>query len=255
MNVPHDWIRPHWPAPTRVKSLITTRNGGLSTGAFASFNLGLRCDDDLQSVQANRQQLAGHLPQPPRWLHQVHGSTVVDADLLDDEVDADASVARDVGTVCAIMIADCMPVLLCDERGEAVGAAHAGWRGLSSGVIENTVHAMNVQPDRVLAYLGPAIGPAAFEVGDDVRDAFLAHDGAASVAFKRHAKGKWLADLFTLGRQRLASCGVTRVFGGTDCTVSNPQRFYSYRRDKTTGRMAALIWLTDENSAETPRPL
>ena len=255
MNVPHDWIRPHWPAPTRVKSLITTRNGGLSTGAFASFNLGLRCDDDLQSVQANRQQLAVHMPQPPRWLHQVHGSNVVDADLLDDEVDADASVARDVGTVCAIMIADCMPVLLCDERGEAVGAAHAGWRGLSSGVIENTVHAMNIRPDRVLAYLGPAIGPAAFEVGDDVRDAFLAHDGAASVAFKRLANGKWLADLFTLGRQRLASCGVTRVFGGTDCTVSNPQRFYSYRRDKTTGRMAALIWLTDETSAETPRPL
>ena len=143
----------------------------------------------------------------------------------------------------------------CDERGEAVGAAHAGWRGLSSGVIENTVHAMNIRPDRVLAYLGPAIGPAAFEVGDDVRDAFLAHDGAASVAFKRLANGKWLADLFTLGRQRLASCGVTRVFGGTDCTVSNPQRFYSYRRDKTTGRMAALIWLTDETSAETPRPL
>lgn len=255
MSLPHDWISPQWPAPVRVRSLITTRNGGSSTGAFASFNLGLRCDDDLQAVAANRAALARHLPQPPRWLHQVHGPKVVDADQLDGEVDADASVARNADTVCAIMIADCMPVLLCDERGTTVGAAHAGWRGLSSGVIENTVEAMAVDPSRLLAYLGPAIGPAAFEVGDDVRDAFLAHDRAAAVAFKPHGSGKWLADLFTLGRQRLAGCGVTRVYGGTDCTVADPQRFYSYRRDKVTGRMAALIWLTDETSAGTPRPL
>ena len=255
MNLPHDWIRPQWPAPARVRSLITTRNGGHSTGAFASFNLGLRCDDDLQNVQANRALLARNLPQAPRWLHQVHGPRVVNADALAGEVDADASFARNSGTVCAIMIADCMPVLLCDERGEAVGAAHAGWRGLSAGVIENTVSAMQIEPARLLAYLGPAIGPAAFEVGDDVRDAFMAHDGAASVAFKPHGNGKWLADLFTLGRQRLAACGVTRVHGGTDCTVSDPRRFYSYRRDKTTGRMAALIWLVDGPSADTPPPL
>lgn len=255
MSLPHDWIDPQWPAPARVRSLITTRNGGSSTGAFASFNLGLRCDDDPQAVTANRAALARHLPQPPRWLHQVHGPKVVDADQLQCEVDADASVARNAGTVCAIMIADCMPVLLCDEGGAVVGAAHAGWRGLSSGVIENTVCAMKVDPARLLAYLGPAIGPAAFEVGDDVRDAFMAHDRAAAVAFKPHGSGKWLADLFTLGRQRLAACGVTRVFGGTVCTVGDPQRFYSYRRDKVTGRMAALIWLADETSAATPRPL
>lgn len=249
MNLPHDWISPQWPAPARVHSLITTRNGGHSNGPFASFNLGLRCDDAPQDVEANRALLARHLPQPPRWLHQVHGPKVVDADQLDGEVDADASVARNAGTVCAIMIADCMPVLLCDERGAAVGAAHAGWRGLSSGVIENTVCAMQVDPARLLAFLGPAIGPTAFEVGDDVRDAFVAHDRAASSAFKPCGDGKWLADLFTLGRQRLAGCGVTRVYGGADCTVSDPRRFYSYRRDKTTGRMAALIWLADEPSA------
>jgi YfiH family protein len=255
MNLPHDWIRPQWPAPARVRSLITTRNGGHSTGAFATLNLGLRCDDDLQAVEANRAALARHLPQPPRWLHQVHGPKAVNADALDGEVDADASFARKTGTVCAIMIADCMPVLLCDERGETVGAAHAGWRGLSAGVIENTVGAMQIEPSRLLAYLGPAIGPAAFEVGDDVRDAFMANDRAASVAFKPQGNGKWLADLFTLGRQRLAACGVTRIHGGTDCTVSDPRRFYSYRRDKTTGRMAALIWLADGPSADTPPTL
>lgn len=243
MKAPHDWITPDWPAPTRVKSLITTRCGGVSLGAHASFNLGLRCGDDLQAVQTNRALLAQHLPQPPRWLHQVHGAVVANADALAGETDADASVARAAGTVCAIMIADCMPVLICDEDGSVVAAAHAGWRGLSSGVIENTVRAMNVSAARLLAYLGPAIGPAAFEVGDDVRDAFMRHDPAAAAAFKAHREGKWLADLFTLGRQRLAASGVQRIFGGGDCTASDQRRFFSYRRDRITGRMAALIWL------------
>jgi YfiH family protein len=141
------------------------------------------------------------------------------------------------------MIADCMPVLLCDDTAGVVAVAHAGWRGLSAGVIENTVRAMTVSPERLLAYLGPAIGPAAFEVGDDVRNAFTRHDADAARAFVPHGDGKWLADLFTLGRQRLAACGVTRVYGGGDCTVADPKRFYSYRRDRNTGRMAALIWL------------
>ncbi len=243
MKLPHDWISPVWPAPARVNGMITTRNGGVSGGAFSSFNLGLRCDDDLEAVHANRQQLAQFLPQAPRWLHQVHGATVVDADTLADETDADASVARETGTVCAVMIADCMPVLLCDDDGSVVAAAHAGWRGLSSGVIENTVRAMQVDAKQLLAYLGPAIGPAAFEVGADVRDAFVAHDAGAALAFKARGEGKWLADLFMLARQRLAACGVQRVYGGGDCTVAGARRFYSYRRDKTTGRMAALIWL------------
>lgn len=243
MKLPHDWINPDWPAPQRVCSMITTRNGGVSRGPHSSFNLGLRCDDALEAVHANRQQLAQYLPQAPRWLHQVHGATTVNADTLADEVDADASVARQTGTVCAVMIADCMPVLLCDDGGSVVAAAHAGWRGLSSGVIENTVNAMQVDSARLIAYLGPAIGPAAFEVGADVRDAFVAHDTSAAPAFEARGEGKWLADLFMLGRQRLAACGVQRVYGGGDCTVADARRFYSYRRDKTSGRMAALIWL------------
>ena len=243
MKLHADWISPQWPAPARVKTIITTRNGGFSRGAHASFNPGLRCDDDPAAVHANRRLLETYLPQPPRWLHQVHGTQVVVADTLTAEADADASVARRQGTVCAVMIADCMPVLLCDEAGSVVGAAHAGWRGLSGGVLENTVQAMGVAPDRLLAYLGPAIGPAAFEVGAEVRAAFVAHDRAAATAFTAKPDGKWLADLFTLGRQRLAACGVQRIYGGGACTVADPRRFYSYRRDKITGRMAALIWL------------
>ena len=246
MKLPHDWINPDWPAPPRVQCMISTRNGGASRGAYTSFNLGLRCDDDLAAVRTNRAQLAQYLPQTPRWLHQVHGSTVVAADTLDNEADADASVARNSGTVCAVMIADCMPVLLCDDTGSVVAAAHAGWRGLSSGVIENTIRAMKVDAARLMAYLGPTIGPTAFEVGADVRDAFVSHDSAAAIAFRPQREGKWLADLFTLGRQRLAACGVRRVYGGTHCTYGDPQRFYSYRRDKITGRMAALIWLAGE---------
>jgi YfiH family protein len=243
MNAPHDWIVPDWPAPAGVNSLITTRNGGVSSGAHASFNLGLRCDDDAAAVAANRLQLQRLLPQPPRWLHQVHGARVIVADSLDHETEADASIARAPGTVCAVMIADCMPVLLCDDAGSVVAAAHAGWRGLSTGVLENTVRAMKVAPARLFAYLGPAIGPAAFEVGDDVRDAFVGVDAAAAAAFVPHGDGKWLADLYMLGRQRLAACGVERVSGGGLCTVADPQRFFSYRRDRLTGRMAALIWL------------
>lgn len=242
MKAPHDWIVPDWPAPRGVHALVTTRNGGVSRGAHASFNLGLRCGDDAASVAANRAQLRALLPQAPKWLHQVHGAAVADADRLRDEVDADASVARAAGTVCAVMIADCMPVLLCDEAGTVVAAAHAGWRGLAGGVLENTVRAMDVPPARLLAWLGPAIGPAAFEVGADVRDAFLAADAGAAAAFAPHAPGKWLADLFALGRRRLAACGVARVYGGGLCTVAGPQRFYSYRRDRDTGRMAALVW-------------
>lgn len=242
MSAPHDWIVPDWPVPAGVAALITTRNGGVSSGDFASFNLGTRCGDDPPAVQANRELLRAQLPQPPRWLHQVHGANVVDADRLAHEADADASVARLPGTVCAVMIADCMPVLLCDDAAGVVAVAHAGWRGLSAGVIENTVRAMGVPSGRLLAYLGPAIGPSAFEVGAEVRAAFTRHDAAAASAFAPHGDGKWLADLFALGRQRLAACGVTRIFGGGDCTVGDPHRFYSYRRDGNTGRMAALIW-------------
>jgi len=242
VSVPHDWIVPEWPAPPGVKSLITTRNGGVSSGAYASFNLGLRTGDDEVAVLANRKLLRGCLPQEPRWLRQMHAAKVVVADDLFAVPEADASFARKPGTVCVVMIADCMPVLLCDRAGSVVGIAHAGWRGLSSGVIENTVHAMGVAPGDLLAWMGPGIGPDAFEVGSDVRDAFLAPEPASAAAFRPHRAGKWLADLYLLARQRLARCGVQQVYGGRLCTHRDAARFFSYRRDKVTGRMAALIW-------------
>jgi YfiH family protein len=245
MSAAADWIVPDWPAPARVRSLITTRRGGVSTGAHASFNLGLRADDDPRAVAANRAALRERLPQDPVWLKQVHGARVVRADAVTDSPEADAAYTRRAETVCAVMVADCMPVLLCDTQASVVAIAHAGWRGLSAGVIENTIAAMGVKANNLLAFLGPAIGPAAFGVGADVRDAFLAADAAAAAAFTPHREGKWLADLFLLGGQRLARAGVHRIYGGGLCTFSDPARFYSYRRERTTGRMAALIWLAD----------
>lgn len=240
-----DWIVPEWPAPRNIRALITTRGGGVSTGPYASFNLGLHAGDDPQAVAQNRAQLRRLLPQEPKWLKQVHGTEVVDADALTTPPDADASVARLPGTVCAIMIADCMPVFLCDDSGTLAAAAHAGWRGLSGGVIENTVDRLvtaGAPTGSLLAYLGPAIGPAAFEVGDDVYTAFMARDPAAAQAFLPQRPGKWLACLFTLAQQALRRAGVSRVYGGGLCTYSDPHRFFSYRRDKATGRMAAVIW-------------
>lgn len=243
MNAPHpDWIVPDWPAPASVKALITTRAGGVSAGPFASFNLGMRAGDDPEAVVANRARLGALLPQPPRWLRQVHGSVVVEADALSGEPEADAAIARRPGTVCAVLVADCIPVLLADRTGTTVGIAHAGWRGLARGVIENTVRAMAGAGRDLIAYLGPGIGPAAFEVGDDVREAFLTRDAGAAAAFKPHAESKWLADLYLLARRSLQRSGVAEVHGGTLCTYSDSRRFFSYRRSRTTGRMAAVIW-------------
>ena len=243
MKGPHpDWIVPDWPAPKCVRSLITTRNGGVSGGACASFNVGLRTGDDPQAVAANRAVLRELLPQDPRWLRQVHGARVVTADSITVPPEADASVARSPGTVCAIMIADCLPVLLTDRSGSVVAAAHAGWRGLAAGVVEATVQAMDVAPSTVLAYLGPCIGPAAFEVGADVYEAFVIRDPLAQCAFMPVRPGKWLADLRELTRQALARAGAALVHGEAWCTYADPQRFFSYRRDRATGRMVALIW-------------
>ncbi len=245
MNAPHpDWIVPDWPAPGGVKALITTRAGGVSQGPYASFNLGLRTGDDPQAVAANRDRLNALLPQQPRWLRQVHGSAVVEADALTDAPEADAAIARRPGTVCAVLVADCIPVLLADGTGATVAIAHAGWRGLAAGVVENTVRGMACNPRGLTAYLGPGIGATAFEVGNDVRDAFLARDAGAAAAFTPHAAGKWLADLFLLARQCLRRAGVAAIHGGELCTYSDARRFFSYRRSRTTGRMAALIWRT-----------
>jgi hypothetical protein len=241
-EAPPDWIIPDWPAPTDVRALITTRHGGVSRGAHASMNLGTRVNDDPDCVQRNRDLLRRYLPGEPRWLAQVHGTHAVEADGVAFPVEADAAFTRNRGVVCAVMIADCLPVLLCDRDGSVVAAAHAGWRGLSAGVIESAVKATGIAPRRLLAYLGPAIGPEAFEVGQDVFDAFVSRERAAAQAFRPRTAGKWLCDLFALARQRLNALGIHAISGGGLCTYSDPARFFSHRRDKLTGRMAALIW-------------
>jgi len=241
---PRDWILPDWPAPARVKALMTTRVGGVSAPPYSSLNLGQRVNDDAAAVARNRAILRGWLPSEPGWLAQVHGNRVVEAAAA-QAAEADAVVARAADQVCAIMVADCLPVLLADRDGRVVAAAHAGWRGLAAGVVENAVRSMAVDPARVMAWLGPAIGPGAFEVGPDVRDAFLAADAGAASAFVAAKPGKWLADLFALARRRLHAAGVREIHGGGLCTVSDAARFYSHRRDKVTGRMAALVWLAD----------
>ena len=242
MDINAHCIVPDWPAPGHVHALVTTRAGGDSTGAYASMNLGLRTDDDQAAVAANRSRLQQVLPQAPRWLAQIHGSVVVDADALSDVPQADASVARLPGTVCAIMIADCLPILITDTAGTCVGAAHAGWRGLADGVIANTVARMAAPSADLMAWIGPGIGPDAFEVGDDVLQAFCTAAPERRVAFRPLKPGKWLCDLPALARDALRRAGVARIYGGDLCTYNDAQRFYSYRRDRVTGRMAALIW-------------
>lgn len=250
-----DLIEPDWPAPGGVRALSTTRLGGTSLAPWSSLNLGDHVGDDPLAVQSNRRRLRQLLPDEPRWLRQVHGVRCVDAAKIEVDATADAAFTRQRGVVCAVMTADCLPVLLCDENASVVGIAHAGWRGLAGGVIEAIVAAMDVQGERLMAWLGPAIGPSAFEVGDEVRAAFIAVDGAASEAFVPATGGKWLCNIYLLARQRLARLGIRRVTGArsaipgrqsqgaVSCTVSEPQRFFSYRRDGVTGRMASLIWL------------
>ena len=240
-----DWIVPEWPAPPGVKAFVTTRAGGVSAPPYDTLNLGFATDDDDQAVAANRARLGALLPEEPRWLKQVHGANVVEAESVRDRPEADASVAREAGTVCAILVADCLPILLADRHARVVAAAHAGWRGLAAGVIDNTIAAMRrsgAEARDLLAFIGPGIGPRAFEVGDEVREAYVSRDASAAAAFAPHARGKWLADLPALARRALARCGVEAVYGGELCTYSDATRFYSYRRDKDTGRMAGLIW-------------
>jgi YfiH family protein len=259
-----DWIVPEWPAPPGVHALSTTRRGGVSTGAAASMNLGLggairSGHDDAQAVLENRRRLAALLPAAPAWLAQVHGANVA---VLDPAAaaaarapSADAAVTRERGVVCAVLTADCLPVLFADRRGRAIGVAHAGWRGLAAGVLGATVAALEAlgAPARDLcAWLGPAIGPLAFEVGRDVRDAFAHADpGAVEACFAPHAEGKWRADLYALARRRLAAAGVADVRGGGFCTWRETERFYSYRRARDTGRMATLIWLAPARESAT----
>lgn len=248
-------IIPDWPAPAGVHALVTTREGGVSTGPWASFNLASHVGDDLAAVTANRAQLRQSMPSEPHWLTQVHGTLCVDAAQVRSGVEADASFTRQRGMVCAVLTADCLPVLLCDDQASVVAAVHAGWRGLAAGVIEASVAAMQTPGEQLMAWLGPAIGPTAFEVGADVRDAFLAHDMQAAQAFTSIAADKWLCDIYLLARQRLQALNIRRTprvlpagritsadFPGY-CTVRDIDRFYSFRRDGVTGRMASCIWL------------
>ncbi|HKO67649.1 MAG TPA: peptidoglycan editing factor PgeF [Burkholderiaceae bacterium] len=248
-----DWIRPDWPAPANVHAVITTRVGGVSRGPYGvpprgggGMNLGFGSGDDPADITANRAVLRTVLPSDPRWLSQVHGAVVIDAARVDAGAEADASFTNAPNIVCVVSVADCMPVLLTDTLGRAVGVAHAGWRGLAAGVIQATaksIRASLVDADsELLAYLGPAIGPDHFEVGAEVLEAMQSQLPEARNAFNQRPGGKYLADLFALGRQALEQAGITRIYGGYDCTFSDPARFYSFRRDRKTGRHAALIW-------------
>jgi len=246
------WIVPDWAAPRNVRTLITTRAGGVSGGPFAAgtgggMNIGLKSGDVIENVRSNRARLRAVLPNEPCWLQQVHGATVVRADAASAPATADAAISLQPGCVCAVSIADCLPVLFADRGGRAVGAAHAGWRGLAAGVIQNTAREMRAMLGDagadLVAYLGPAIGPAHFEVGAEVLAAMGERLPQAGRAFAPMAQGKYLADLFALARQALEQAGIERIFGGGDCTFSDATRFYSYRRDRVTGRHAALIWL------------
>lgn len=243
MNLLEHCILPDWPAPKRVRAVQTTRVGGVSVAPYASFNLGDHVGDAPQAVARNRHLLARLMPSEPVWLRQVHGTAVADADNAACLILADACVARQRGSVCVVMTADCLPVLLCDEAGTVVGAAHAGWKGLAAGVIEATVRAMDADPRKLMAWLGPAISQRAFEVGAEVRSAFTSHHAQATEAFLPGADGKWMADIYLLARQRLRALGIPRVYGGEYCTYSDPARFFSYRRDGVSGRMGTFIWL------------
>jgi len=244
----YDWIAPDWPAPARVRAVCTTRRGGTSLAPYDSMNPADHVGDSAVAVAENRAVLARELklPAAPVWLQQVHGVAVVDASRVRGIPQADASWTGQDGVVCVVMTADCLPLLLRDRAGRCVAAAHAGWRGLAAGVIEQTVAALPARPGELLAWLGPAIGPAAYVVGAEVRDCFLAHDAQAADAFTAAASGGWHADLYRLARQRLARLGVHDVSGGGLCSYTERDRFYSYRRDGATGRMASLIWLAGE---------
>ena len=234
---------PDWAVPANIRALQTSRNGGTSSAPWATFNLGDHVGDDVAAVAANRALLVSRLPAEPLWLTQVHGIAAVDADQRPKIREADAAFARQPGSVCVVMTADCLPVLLCDRQGTIVAAAHAGWRGLAAGVLESTVAAMKVDPGELLVWLGPAIGPRCFEVGDEVRNAFVTDNPVAGLAFVSHEAGKWLCDIYLLARQRLQRMGIMAISGGGECTVTEADRYFSYRRDGVTGRMASLIWL------------
>lgn len=241
---PAGLIVPDWPAPARVCAWVSTRSGGASAAPYDSLNLAAHVGDEPAAVAENRRRLSQACGlDEPQWLQQVHGTRVVRLPQAEPVPQADAAFSVEPGVACAVLVADCMPVLFCDEGATVVAAAHAGWRGLAGGVLEACVSTLPVAPQALMAWMGPAIGPADFEVGEDVRQAFVSVDPAARAAFRPRAHGKYLADLYELARQRLARAGVSRIHGGGLSTLAEPDRFFSFRRDGSTGRMAALIAL------------
>lgn len=245
MSLPAGWIVPDWSAPLRVRAFSTTRAGGVSEGEYASLNLGLSSGDDPARVAANRAIVRLHLPGDPAWLRQVHGTAVVDLDRwAPGEVPvADAAAVSVPGRVAGVLTADCLPVVLARGDGIRVAVAHAGWRGLSAGVLEASVSALGGEPGEAHAWLGPAIGPRVFEVGPEVREAFLDADGGAGEAFVPHGAGKYLADLYALARRRLSQAGLRHVSGGGRCTLSEAGALFSYRRAKASGRQGTFAWI------------
>jgi YfiH family protein len=238
------WLTPDWPAPANVHAATTLRTGGVSRGAYTSLNPAMHVGDDADLVRQNRHIINAmlDLPSEPVWLEQIHSNRAVQAVATEGLQQADASYTAESGVVCTVLTADCLPLLVCTVDGSQVAAIHAGWRGLLAGVIGNTLTAM--KSTDVLVWLGPAIGPDCFEVGAEVRDAFLGRSSAFTTAFKQQSNDKWLADIYRLARVDLAQLGIDKVYGGGFCTVTEHERFYSYRRDKETGRMATLIWRT-----------
>lgn len=247
-------IVPDWPAPANVRAIQTTRAGGVSDAPYDSLNLGDHVGDDAMRVSTNRQRLDPWMPSEPIWLRQVHGTQVVYAEQASCLPQADASVATTPNAVCVVMTADCLPLLICDHAGTVVAAVHAGWRGLVAGVIESTVKHMQVPPSELLVWLGPAIGPEAFEVGSEVRDAFIALDARMEEAFVPRENAKWLADIYSLARFRLERLDIVSIHGGDLCTYHDSQRFFSYRRDGVTGRMASMIWLAGADTHGLQHP-
>jgi hypothetical protein len=239
------WLIPDWPAPAAVRALSTLRGGGVSEPPYATLNLGDHVGDAATAIAENRRALraAAELPSEPAWLEQVHGICVRDLDSAELVGPADAAVTRQPGRICAILTADCLPVLLAAESGDRVGAAHAGWRGLAAGVIEAAVTALGTPPRELLAWLGPAIGPRHFEIGAEVRDSLLHGDPAGESAFEPNSRGRFMADIDALARSRLIRLGVERIYGGGECTYTDRDKYFSHRRDGRTGRQATLIWL------------
>ncbi len=237
-------IYPDWDAPAQIQALCTTRYGGVSDGLYASLNLAAHVEDDPAHVSQNRERLATQidLPAEPQWLEQTHSTTVVDLDHENHRL-GDAALSSTPGTIAVVLTADCLPVLLCNRAGDEVAAAHAGWRGLVNGVIEQTVNAMRSEPGQLMAWLGPAIGPQSFEVGSEVREAFIQRHAKADACFRENRPGHYLADLYALARLRLELLGISAISGGDYCTFEDDQRFFSYRRDRQTGRQASLIYI------------